>query len=908
MRLSIAVALLAALASPALAQTTTPAGPPVPLADAEALRGPRSLAAHPLSTAAVDIDGRLDEAAWAGAEVATGFVQYRPSPGDAASETTEARVLYDDGAVYVGMRMHETRPEGIQAPLGRRDANVTGDWALVALGSYNDQRTAFVFALNPAGVQRDMLLYDDVNEDDSWDAVWAGAATRDETGWTAEFRIPLSQLLYPGGLATQDWGLQFSRTHVRTGEESFWSPMSPDENGVVSQFGHLRGLRDLRPPRQLEVMPYVASSLTRAPGDDVDPFYAQNDLDPRVGLDLKYGLTSNLTLTATVNPDFGQVEADPAQVNLGGFELFFEERRPFFVEGTDAFSMSPRRFFGMNRPTLLYTRRIGRTPQRTDFVPGAVHDAAGDNGTVYTDAPLQSTILGAAKLSGRVGRFSVGVLNAVTGPEYGSFQAFDGTGARVADDRALVEPTTNYAAARARGTFGKTILGVLGTSVLRSTQNDAIAGLLPSQATVLGFDVEHDLGAGWIVNGQLAGSHVSGSAASIERLQTAFPRLYQRPDADHLELDPTRTSLSGWTGEANLLKTSGKWVGSVHATANSPGFDSNELGFQSRADEYGVGGVLVYQESQGGGPFQRYSGNVFSGARWDFAGNNSATFLGGNANGTFRNFWGFGVNGEVYTAATSNRLTRGGPLAGTPGGWNLNLNGWSDDRKAVSGYAWTGVGGNALGNQFNGFETGVEIRPSSSLTLRVGPELYLEHDERQYVGSFDAPGLDATFGRRYVFGQIDQTTLAMGTRLNWTFTPKLSLQTYLRPFVSRGRYTGFRQMTAPGETDFPVYGQGFGAIEPTFEDGSDVPSGYVVTGADGGTAEFDNPNFTVRALQGNAVMRWEYRPGSALFLVWQQQRNGFARDGAFEFDRDVSGLFRDQATNVFLLKLSYWLG
>ena len=908
MRLSTAVALLTTLASPAFAQTSTPPDPPVRLGDAAAEAGPRSLAAHAFSTAAVDVDGRLDEAAWAGAEVATGFVQLRPSPGDAASERTEARVLYDDGAVYVGMRMLDSQPAGIQAPLGRRDANVTGDWALVALGSYHDQRTAFVFALNPAGVQRDMLLYDDVNEDDSWDAVWAGAASQDEAGWTAEFRIPLSQLRYPGGQASQDWDLQFSRTHVRTGEESFWSPMSPDADGVVSQFGHLRGLRDLRPPRQLEVMPYVASSLTRAPGDDVDPFYAQNDLDPRVGLDLKYGLTSNLTLTATVNPDFGQVEADPAQVNLGGFELFFEERRPFFVEGTDAFSMSPRRFFGMNRPTLLYTRRIGRTPQRTDFVPGAVHDAAGDNGTVYTDAPQQSTILGAAKLSGRVGRFSLGVLNAVTGPEYGSFQAFDGAGNRLADDRALVEPTTNYAAARARGTFGNTIVGVLGTSVLRSTSNDAIASLLPTQATVVGFDVEHALGSGWIANGQLAGSHVTGSTESIERLQTAFPRLFQRPDADHVEVDSTRTSLSGLTGEANLLKTSGKWQFGGHAMFNSPGFDSNELGYQGRADEYGTGAVLVYQESQGGGPFQSWNANVFSGGRWNFDGDRTATFVGSNAHGEFRNFWGFNAHAEAWTRAVTDRLTRGGPLAASAGGFAVNGNVWTDERKPISGYAWTGYNVDELGSRYNGIEAGIEGRPNSSVSFSIGPSLEISRDPRQYVGGFDAPELAATFGRRYVFGAIDQTTVSLQARLNWTFTPRLSLQVYARPFVSRGHYDTFRQLTEPGQLELPVFGQGFGAIEPVMEDGADVPESYVVTGADGGTAAFDNPNFTVRALQGNAVLRWEYRPGSALFLVWQQQRNGYVRDGAFEFDRDVSGLFRDPPTNVFLLKLSYWLG
>jgi hypothetical protein len=909
------LALLLA-AAPAGAQTTRQPALTADLADA-----PRLIGAAEVDAGVVQLDGVLDEAAWAGAEVATGFVQNRPAAGEAATEVTEARVLYDGGAVYVGMRMRDTRPDAIEAPLGRRDADLEGDWALVAFDSYDDDRTAFAFALNPAGVQQDFLLYDDVNEDMSWDAVWAGAAAREGDGWTAEFRIPLSQLRYAASEGVQEWGVQFLRKHHRTGEQTFWSPTLPEDNGMVSLFGTLGGLRGLQAPRQLEVMPYLASALTRAPGDAADPFYAENDVEPRVGLDLKYGITSDLTVTATVNPDFGQVEADPAQVNLGGFELFFEERRPFFVEGTDVFSMQPRRFFGMNRPDLLYTRRIGRTPQRRSFVPDAARDAAGhDDGVVYTDAPQQSTILGAAKLSGRVGRFSVGVLNAVTGPEYGRFRAFDGAGNEVTTDRALVEPTTNYAAARARGTFGRTIVGALGTSVLRSTADEAIAGLLPSQATVLGLDVEHPIGDEWIVNGQVAGSYVSGSADAIERLQRAFPRLYQRPDADHIDLDPTRTSLAGLTAEANVLKSGGEhWLGSVHAGYTSPGFDANELGFQSRADQLGLGTVVVYQQNEAQGPFQSWSANGFVGSRWNLGGVHEVVFLGGNANGRFKNFWGVNANGEVYSRGQSDRLTRGGPLAGRPAGFGLNGNVWSDDRKPVSGYAWTGVGRDEIGSRFNGFEVGVEARPSASVSVRMGPELYLEHEPRQYVGAFEAPGLDATFGQRYVFGQIDQTTLSLATRLNWTFTPTLSLQTFVRPFVSRGRYAAFRQMTAPGQTDFPVYGDGFGAVEAgRFEEDADgeavfVPDpdateAYRVTGADGGQATFSNPNFTVRALQGNAVLRWEYRPGSALFLVWQQQRSGRAGDGAFEFDRDLTGLFTDPVTNVFLVKLSYWLG
>jgi hypothetical protein len=498
------------------------------------------------------------------------------------------------------------------------------------------------------------------------------------------------------------------------------------------------------------------------------------------------------------------------------------------------------------------------------------------------------------------------VLNAVTGSEYGSFRAIDVDNQMVMDDRALIEPATNYAVGRVRGTFGRTIVGALGTSVVRSTADPAINDLLPSQATVAGLDVEHPFGD-WVLSGQVAGSLVSGSASSIERVQRSFPRLYQRPDADHLDLDASRTSLAGFTAEANVLKTSGEhWLVGFHGQATSPGFDSNELGFQSRADQVGGGTVLIYNQNQPQGIFQRWGANTFGGADWNFNGDLINSFVGGNANGTFKNFWGFGVNGNAWTRTTDDRSTRGGPLMTSPAGARINLNAWTDDRKAVSGYAWTGANRNQLGSWYHGAEVGVEIRPSPSLSINVGPALDRSHTEQQYVGAFDAPDLDATFGQRYVFGVIDQTTLSLNARVNWTFTPTLLLQTFVRPFVSRGDYTAFRQLTEARQFELPVYGDGFGSVEQLTNEDGDIS--YRVTGADGGSAEFSDPNFTVRALQGNAVLRWEYRPGSSVFAVWQQQRSGFAPDGAFSFDRDVRGLFSDEVTNVFLIKLSYWLG
>ena len=873
--------------------------PLIAAAGAQADPEPPSMSALRIEAGEVTVDGVLDEEAWARAAVAEGFVQGGPDPGQPATERTEARVTYDGSAIYVGMRMHD-RGE-ITSALGRRDERVASDYASVIFDSYDDDRTAFQFETSPSGVQRDFLFYDDVREDRSWDAVWTVATSQDADGWTAEFRIPFSQLRYAAG-DDQTWGLNFTREIHRLGERAAWAPLLPGEDGFVSRFGSLRGLQGLRAPRRLELLPYAASAVTRAPGDDANPFYNATDVAPRVGLDLKYGVTSDITLTATVNPDFGQVEADPAQVNLGGFELFFEERRPFFVEGTDVFSMEPRRFFSNNRPSLLYTRRIGRSPQRGSFVPEAAGDAAGEGGAVYADAPGQTTILGAAKATGRVGRFSFGVLDAVTAPEYGRYRAVDAGGVERLDGRALVEPASNFLVARTRGAFGRSRVGGLLTAVNRDASDPALAALLPGQAYVAGLDLEHDLADEWVLSAQVAGSLVQGSPEAIEGVQRAFPRLYQRPDNGAVELDPARTALAGSTGELNVIKTGGEhWLGSFHANWTSPGFDSNGLGFQGRADQIGGGGVVIYNQNEPQGAFRQWGGNVFAGLGFNYDGDRTNTFVGMNAYGNLQNFWGGNVNVSAGPRTVDDRFTRGGPIGIDPAGVNLNLNLSSDRRKPVSGRLGLNGGFDELGGRRTFGFIGVEARPSPNLTFRVGPEVGVSTTARQYVATLDAPAMAETFGQRYVFAEVDQTVVSLETRVDWTFTPDLSLQVYARPFVASGRYGRFQQLGAPGQLELPVFGEDLGSAT-TGPDGETT-----IDPGDGSDAFTLAPDFTVRSLQGNAVLRWQYRPGSTLFLVWQQQRSGFDPAGDFRFD-NLGTLFTDDLTNVFLVKLSYWLG
>ena len=906
--------LLAALVTTAAAaQGPAPSAQPSSRRAGEHPAGeaPLSLAAVAVHGQEVHLDGRLDEAAWATAPAATGFVQNRPSPGAAASQATEARVLYDGAAVYVGMRMHDTDAAAIRAPLGRRDADLSTDLAYVLLDAYHDRRTAYLFGVNPAGVQLDKLFYNDGDDsDDSWDAVWDVATSRDSLGWTAEFRIPLSQLRYSPAAGDQTWGLEFGRVIQRTGEEALWAPVPPNTNGFVSRFGTLTGLSDLKAPRRLEVVPYAAAQAVRAPdthasGSPSDPYYAATDVAPRVGLDVKVGLTSSLTLTATVNPDFGQVEADPAQVNLGGFELFLQERRPFFVEGADIFTFGrARAYSASNRPNLLYTRRIGRSPQREGFVPGAVSDGAGEQGVVYTDAPQQTTILGAAKLTGRVGNVSLGVLSAVTANEYGRYQAFDGTGAPTTTGRGLVEPLSSYSVARARATLGSTLVGAAGTLVVRDLSDPAFPALMPRQATMLELDAEHTFGGRqWIASGVLAGSAVTGTPEAIVGLQRAFPRLYQRPDAGHLGVDSTRTGLYGLTGELAIQKAGGEhWLGSLSGAFTSPGFDANSLGFQGRADFGYVSAVGIYVQTEPRGWTRKWQGVGYGSVGGNFAGDVTNAFVGGQIEADFTNFWDARLEANVSPRTVSDRLLRGGPLAASTAGAEVNLRGSTDDRKPVSGYLALDGSRDELGAYSLGVETGGSARPASNVKLSLYPGVSVGHEARQYVTQFAAPEAAGTFGRRYVFAASDQTEFSATIRADWTFTPTLSLQLYARPFVTRGRYTDYSQPTAPRQLRFPTVEAAGGTVTRA-DDGT-----ATVTPGDGGAAFTLQPDFTVRALQGNAVLRWQYRPGSTLFFVWQQQREGFDPTGRFELGRNLGRLATDPLTNVFLVKLTYWLG
>lgn len=839
----------------------------------------------------LQVDGVLDEASWSSAEPITRFTQVDPEEGAPVSEPTTVYLLYDDEALYVGARLDDSRP--VSTRLGRRDDYISSsDWFSVSLDSYRDYRTAYLLMVNPSGVRTDATLTDR-GPDGSWDPVWEAETTVTDSGWTVEMRIPFSQLRFRP-MADQVWGIQIEREIARRQEEAVFSFTPKRERGGIARYGSLRGLRGLRPGDQLEIVPYVVGRAAHGEVEsspDVafdNPFREESELQTRAGMDLKYRITSNLTLDATVNPDFGQVEADPAEVNLSAFESRFGERRPFFVEGSDIFSFGGGGWGAVN---LFYSRRIGGAPQVT-----------GIDGAVYSDVPDNSTILGAAKLTGKTaGGWSIGIMEALTQQEEARFVTADGEIGRV-----VVEPLSNHVVARARRETreGRSLFGGIFTAVNRRIGDDRVRDAVRSGAYTAGVDFRNEwLDRTWVADGYLIGSHVRGSDRVILDAQMSPARYYQRPDAGHLTIDPTATSLDGYAGRMQLSKQAGEhWRGNVAGTVTSPGFEVNDLGYHYNADRIFIDTELRYVENRPGRLVRSWNVGGGPGVQWNYGGD----FVLGSSSLRYRaelmSYWSVQASVRQSIGAYDDRLTRGGPLAWKPALRNYSLGVESDRRKAVSGRLETSYHHDTGGGWSRSLGLGLAIRPAPNWSMSFDPEYSRRYSAAQYVGVTDDPVAAATYGRRYLFAGLSQTTVSMATRLNFVFTPELTLEMFVEPFLASGDYGEVMELSEPGTFDFLTYGRDVGSVQAG--DGE-----YLVDpDADGPAQPFSvrDRDFRRGSLNGNAVLRWEWRPGSTLFLVWQQARAARNSDGDFAFGPGFRDLWSERPNNVLLLKMSYW--
>jgi hypothetical protein len=841
------------------------------------------------------MDGSLNEKVWKNPP-SNGFTQNDPKDGEPSTEKTDVWVVYDDKSLYVAAYCHDSDPKGIIGRLGRRDNQVDSDWFMLAIDPYYDKRTGYLFGVNPSGSIMDQALSNDVNSDDSWDGVWESKAVVKSDGWVVEIRIPFNQLRFP----KQDeyaWGVNFTRLIKRKNERATFAWVPKSESAFVSKFARLVGIRNINPGAHVEIMPYVTGLGQFRPAEPGNPFETGSKGKVNAGFDLKVGLKSNLTLDATVNPDFGQVEVDPAVINLSAYETYYEEKRPFFIEGADIFNGFGRGGVYMNaninwpQPRFFYSRRIGRAPEGYVTQDGNV------------DFPDRTTILGAAKLTGQLGGWNVGFMNALTAREYASIDSF---GIR---SREQVEPFSYYGVFRAQKDIdkGQQGIGILATGVMRDLQTDTLSGILNKNAFSLAVDgwTFLDKKRDWVVGGWVGGTRVEGSAEDILNLQTSSMHYFQRPDAKTVRLDPEATSLSGWGTRLNIAKQNGDWLFLLSAGALSPGFNPNDMGYQSSSsDVINVSLLPARQWTKPGKVFQYALAALGGFVNYDFDGNRTGGGVVGLLQGTFTNFWQFNSTLIYAPDSLSTRLTRGGPLALSPGGWEEDFTLGTDSRRTIVLQDVSTVSNSPRDGSAWSTQLTILWKPLSNVSLSLGPQYIYQATQTQWVGRFADPLMTATYGSRYVFGHIKQQVVAAEIRLNWTFTPTLSLQAYLQPFIGVGHYNTFKELARPREYAYNTYGQGASTI--AYADGV-----YTVDPDGAGPAapfSFGDPDFNMKSLRGTVVLRWEYRPGSLLYLVWTQNRADYANPGDFQLRRDMANLLTAPGDNIFMLKFSYRWG
>jgi hypothetical protein len=855
-------------------------------------------------TSSVSVDGKLDEDVWKTAPAITEFRQSQPDEGKPATQKTEVRFAYDDQAIYVGARMYDSMGgKGVVTRLLRRDALTENDSDILQLtfDSYHDHSSRFIFWLNPSGSKRDGT------GDPTWDPVWEGKAQIDSAGWTAEIRIPFNQLNFSRDV-DQTWGIQVIRFVHRLNERSHFAWWPNNEVGGPQRYGHLEGIKIGERPRGMELLPYtVGRARYIRPPDPSNPFTKDNDKDYRIGGDVKYRLTSNLTLNATFNPDFGQVEVDPAVVNLSAFETFFSEKRPFFIEGQNAFGFGNFSCFfcsNVSNLQMFYTRRIGRSPQL--FPSGT-----------YVDQPENATILGAGKVTGRTkSNYLVGILDAVTRRERASVITVNPETGAQSRSQAEVEPLSNYFVGRARKEFqgGAQSFGGILTSVDRFTSDSLADARLPSAARSLGFD--------WFTSwknraysfmGQYAVSDVHGSDLAIQRLQRSSARYFQRPDRDNGDnglfsnsFDPEATRLTGYAGYARIAKDGGTWLWESMVNYRSPGFEVNDISFNTTSDYMWMNASFARSITKPGPVYRNYFAVISAQQQVNYDGDLTDREFAIGIFGQLRNFWQANAFVIRTPSVFDDRLLRGGPVVRKRGYRYHQIFLGTDARKKISVSTNPNFNDYDYGPDGLNLNASVTWKPTSNVQLSAGPQFVRSGSVGQFVTSVADSTATEFYGRRYIFAGLRQKQLSMSTRANVTFTPTLTFELFAQPLIASGDYVTFNEFVQRRKRTQHTFsgdeisvstsnGQRLYTIDP---DGPTGPAAAFTVG---------DPDFNFRALRGNAVVRWEYRPGSTLYFVWQQNRSDTDPVGNFDFGRDRSALFDAHPDNIFLVKASYWI-
>ena len=817
------------------------------------------------------IDGVLNDAAWQTGEWAGNFIQWIPNEGAKPSHPTHLKILYDNENIYIAIRAFDGEPEKISRKLGRRDS-FHGDIVGVNFDSYYDHRTGFEFDITAAGQKIDLILTNPMNGDFSWDAVWYAKTSMEDSAWTAEIQVPFSQLRYSNE-DEQIWGLHCWRWIDRLQEESDWEPQSSTGPGMLYQFGELHGIKELPRLRRFELMPYSLGKLNTFKKESANPYADKGrSSTAAVGLDAKIGLTSNFTADVTINPDFGQVESDPSVMNLTAFETFFEEKRPFFLEGKNIFN------FNTDDANIFYSRRIGHAPLYSPELKSQE----------YMKYPENTTILMATKVSGKTANgLSVGILESVTASEYAKISSPEGR------EKVAVEPLTNYLISRLQQDFkaGNTVIG----GIITATNRDISANHLEfmnSNAYTIGLDFLHHLNdKEYYIDAKLLGSHITGDRKAITSLQEASARYYQRRDATHLDFDSTLTKLSGYGGSIQIGKGSkGLWRYSTNLRWHSPGLELNDLGFMQRSDFIKQENAISYFVNRPVSIFRTYSIGITQYNNCDFAPDHLSSGGGMNLYLEFLNKWFLSTAVTLSSAALDTRLLRGGPAMLVPWHWNLSAGLQTDYSRRISAFVNASTTRSSKKNmQYYNINPGVALQILNPLKLEVSLNYESNKDALQYIDTKSVNSED-----RYILGKLNQKTLSFTFRIDYNITPELSVQYYGSPFASVGGYSEFKSVTNPRAD---AYSDRFKILDV-------IPVGDDYRVSEGYT--FANPDFNFNQLRSNLVCRWEYRPGSQFYIVWSQERTDFRQPGHDSVSESLGNLRHVKSNNVFLIKLSYW--
>jgi len=832
------------------------------------------------------IDGKFTEDCWKNIEWGGDFIQHEPYEDSLPSQKTAFAILYDDNYLYIAIKSYDTEPDKINKRLSRRD-EADGDWAGIIIDSYEDKLTGFTFGVTAAGSKIDAIFTNDNSDDDSWEPIWDVKTSSDAEGWNAEMCIPLSQLRFTKK-DTYEWGLEVARYVFRKNELSFWKPIHRNSSKFVSDFGVLEGIQNISPRKDIELFPFAMGKLTYSEKEEGNPFATGKDQTFSAGLDGKISLTNDLTLNLTVNPDFGQVEADPSEVNLTAFESFFPEKRPFFIEGRNIFNFRMTSGDGDgSRIGMFYSRRIGRPPH---FEPEL-------NDNEYARMPDNTTILGAFKLSGKTRKgTSIGLIESFTQKENADLSI----GGEVS--KYPVEPFTNYIVARVEQDIdkGNTVVGGLFTATNRKIDHENF-NTLPAAAYTGGVNMTRY----WDNRNYFATfrgifSTIHGSTDAITALQTNSTHYFQRPDANHFDVDSSRTSLAGNGGTIEFGKTGGghlrvlSWL-----TWSSPGLDFNDLGFMQQADNIQQVFWVGYNEWKPKYFYNSYNfgGDIYTG--WNFAGQSIYKGLEINGNMQFKN------NYYIYTGANfqGNSLSaydlRGGPMLASPGSINYNLGLGSDERKKLQMELFLMNRWSKYDNSnISLIEYSVTYKPSNAVSITLAPQFYSALENLQYVTT-----IEETEPENYIMGRLASKEFSIEARINIGITPDMSLQYYGQPFYFSGYYSNFKTITDPDAEDYFDRFHEYTSNEIQYDSES---SQYIVdTDNNGADFRFDDPNFHFLQYRSNLVFRWEYKPGSTIYFVWSQGKTTDGPEGKFMFSDYTDELRNAPTQNDFLIKVSY---